>query len=105
MRWQLDGIEKEVHAFQKEIVSKWKGGPGTRKPAQEKWDAFKMAVVESAKVVAGYQKSNRAKKPCITQKMLVKMDERRKLKNVNTDVGKQKYKELNKELKKETNNA
>ena len=105
MRWQLDGIDKKVDAFQKEFVNKWKGGPGTRKPAQEKWDAFKLAVVESAKVVVGYQKSNRAKKPWITQEMLGKMDERRKWKNVNTDVGKQKYKELNKELKKETDNA
>ena len=70
-----------------------------------KWDAFKLAVVESAKVFVGYQKSNRAKKPWITQEMFGKMDERRKWKNVNTDVGKLKYKELNKELKKETDNA
>ena len=30
MRWQLEGIDKKVDAFQKEFVNKWKGGPGTR---------------------------------------------------------------------------
>ena len=37
--------------------------------------------------------------------MINKMDERRKLKNMNTDVGRKRYRELNNELRRETDKA
>ena len=41
----------------------------------------------------------------MTDRMINKMDERRKLKNLNTDVGRQRYRELNNELRRETDKA
>src|SRR5215469_8613615 len=41
----------------------------------------------------------------ITNEMLDKMEERRRYKNVNTDVGRQMYRSLNNELRRETNKA
>ena len=44
----------------------------------------------------------RAKKPWITQEMISKMGERRKLKNVNTEEGRKNYRRLRNELKRDT---
>ena len=47
----------------------------------------------------------RARKPCITQEMISKMDERRKWKNVNTEEGRKDYRRLRNELKRATDNT
>ena len=47
----------------------------------------------------------RARKPCITQEMISKMDERRKWKNVNTEEGRKNYRRLRNELKRATDNT
>ena len=47
-------------------------------------------------------KGREAKKSWITQKMLEKMEERRKWKSRNTVYGKKKYRQLNNELRRET---
>jgi len=44
----------------------------------------------------------RARKPWITQEMISKMGERRKLKNVNTEEGRKNYRRLRNELKRDT---
>ena len=46
-----------------------------------------------------------ARKPWVTDKMVRKMNERRKWKNVSTDNGVKKYKQLNNELRRETDKA
>jgi len=46
-----------------------------------------------------------ARKPRITQEMISKMDERRKLKNVNTKEGRRNYRRLRNELKRATEKA
>jgi hypothetical protein len=51
------------------------------------------------------QVEKRARKPCITQEMISTMNERRKLKNVNTEEGRKKYRRLRKELKRDTEKA
>jgi hypothetical protein len=47
----------------------------------------------------------RARKPWITQEMISKMDEQRKWKNVNNEVGRKNYRRLRNELKRATDNA
>jgi hypothetical protein len=47
----------------------------------------------------------KARKPWITREMKGKIDERRKLKNVNTEEGKENYRRLRNELKRATDNA
>ena len=47
----------------------------------------------------------RARKPWITQKMVSKMNERRKWKNVNIEEGRKNYRRLRNELKRATENA
>jgi hypothetical protein len=44
----------------------------------------------------------RARKPCITQEIISKRDERRKWKNVNTEEGRRNYRRLKNELKRAT---
>ena len=53
----------------------------------------------------GYQQIRTAKKPWITDKMIEKMDQRRKLKAHSSDEGRKKYSSLNNELRRETNRA
>ena len=47
----------------------------------------------------------RARKPWITQEMITKMGERRKLKNVNNEEGRRNYRRLRNELKRATETA
>jgi hypothetical protein len=47
----------------------------------------------------------RARKPWITQEITSKMDKRRKLKNFNTEEGRENYRVLRNELKRATDNA
>jgi len=47
----------------------------------------------------------RARKPCITQEMIIKMGERRKWKNVNNEEGRRNYRRLTNELKRATETA
>ena len=52
-----------------------------------------------------YKESNNIKEPLVTGKMLEKMEERRKWKNINTEEAKRNYRKLNNELRRETNKA
>src|SRR2546426_2291449 len=61
--------------------------------------------MESAEKSIGYQKSTRAKKPWVTEAMIVKMNERRKFKNLNTVEGRESYRRMNNELRRETDKA
>ena len=75
------------------------------KTVEERWVNLKTCVLESADIAVGCKSGNVARKPCVTDEMLQKMDERRKWKNTNTEEGKNKYKQLNNELRRETEKA
>jgi len=62
-------------------------------------------MTNAAKDVIGYQKAVRPKKPWVTTVMLNKMDERRRYKSINTVEGKKQYRQLNNELRRETDLA
>src|SRR5207244_12950334 len=72
---------------------------------EKRWKGLKEAVIVSAKVHIGFRKGREAKKPWITHEMLEKMEEGRKWKSRNTVYGKKKYRQLNNELRRETQKA
>ena len=69
---------------------------------KERWCALQDVVKESDVKVVGYKGKRNARKPWVTTEMINKMDESRKWKNVNVEEGKKRYKQLNNELRKET---
>ena len=72
---------------------------------QEQWKLLRDAIKDSANEHIGRTKGCTAKKQWVTQAMLIKMDERRKWKNVNTDDGKKMYRRLINRLRRETDEA
>src|SRR6218665_576222 len=70
----------------------------------DKWKDLKEIILKSASRSnsIGYIKGRKPKKQWITDGMIKKMDERRKWKNVKTQEGKKKYRELNNQLRRET---
>jgi len=105
-KWRLEGLEEKADTFQKGISKNLASvSRGQGMSVEEDWTNFKEAVKKSAEETIGYQKTRKAKKPWITENMIKKMNERRKWKNVNTKVGENKYRELNNELRRETDRA
>jgi len=72
--------------------------------AEEKWKNVKECVLDTISDLAG-KVEKRARKPCITQEIISKMDERRKWKNVSTEEGRRNYRRLRNELKRATEKA
>jgi hypothetical protein len=72
---------------------------------EEKWSSLRDIILKNARIHVGYRQGKRAKKPWITEAMLQKMRERRKWKSKNTMEGRTKYKQLNNELRRETEKA
>ena len=63
------------------------------------WNNIKECVLDTISDLVG-KVEKRVRKPLITQDMISKMDERRKLKNVNTEGIRRNYRRLRNELKK-----
>ena len=70
-----------------------------------KWIKLRDSIKESAVKVVGYKTEKEPRKPWVSQEMVNKMEERRKWKNVNTETGKEKYRQLNNQLRRETEKA
>src|SRR5206468_6944858 len=65
---------------------------------------FKEVIIGSAKEQIGYEKE-KIRKSWITEGMTNKMDERRSWKNKNDEYGKQRYRQLNNELRRKAATA
>ena len=76
-----------------------------KKSAEEHWSGLRSIVTESARKNIGFDRQKRPRKPWITNEMINKMEERRKWKNNQTKNGKQMYRKLNNELRRETDKA
>ena len=61
----------------------------------DRWKKLREVIKSRAATVFGFQKSRTAKKPWVSDRMLEKMDERRKWKSRNTEEGKKNYAKLN----------
>ncbi len=105
-KWRLDNLVGKKLQFQEAVEEELtKGNEFEIETPESRWIELREAVKNGAKKVYGYQESKRAKKPWITEKMIEKMDERRKWKNNNTEKGKKMYSQLNNELRRETDKA
>ena len=72
--------------------------------AEVQWKNIKECVLDTISDLVG-KVEKRARKPWITQAMISKMDERRKLKKVNTKEVRRNYRRLRNELKRATEKA
>src|ERR1700761_1974303 len=102
-RWNMEQLKKREKEFQQRVESKIVLDKG--RAVESRWIGFKTVVTEAAEKVIGHQKRKRIKKPWVTPEMIKKMEERRKFKRINTDEGRESYKRLNKELRRETDRA
>ena len=107
LKWNLEalkGIGKEK--LNKGVTTRLlESDDSVEADTNAKWSTLKRAVIESAEQNIGRERRRAAKKPWVTETMLRKMDERRKWKRVNNKEGKRKYRELNNELRRETEKA
>jgi len=105
-RWRLKELNSKKGRFNEELgkeVAKYNDSVDGN--IDNEWIKLRETIKNGAEKVFGYQNDRRAKKPWITDKMLEKIDERRKWKNSNTEDGKKKYRCLNNELRRETDKA
>ena len=99
-KWKLEGIKEKAVNFQTETLKELtKCNNAKNGSVEEDWKLFREAVKRSAEATIGYQTAK------IAKKMIEKMEERRNYKNINTEVGKKKYRYLNNELRRETDKA
>src|SRR5215471_2947226 len=102
-KWDLNNLRKNVTEYREYVEQCIKGD--NEKDIEMRWNNIKSVVNQAALNVVGQQKRASAKKPWVTQEMLNKMEERRKYKNINTESGRQMYRKLNNELRRETEKA
>ena len=75
------------------------------KSSNERWKELKDILYKGAVESLGFKSHNRIRKPWITEEMVSKMEERRQAKKVNTEDGRKKYRRLNNELRRITDEA
>ena len=102
-KWDVDKLMTNEEAFRKGIEESVRCEQNVS--VKERWKRLKETVVKSAVTHIGYKSGRVAKKPWITSEVMNKMRERRKWKNSNVPYGKKKYRQLNNELRRETERA
>ena len=100
---KIECMRVKGREFREQVEREVSSGEG--KTVEERWTTWKQTVNKCAESVLGYRKRRAAKKPWVTEEMLQKMEERRKWKSVNTENGRERYKQLHKELRRETQKA
>jgi hypothetical protein len=102
-RWNRDKLKDTNQNFTEKLEQNvLQQNPGNPPDA---WKQLKNQVLETAKETIGYRNDVTAKKPWVTEEMLLKMKERRKWKHQSTEEARSKYRSLNNELKRETEKA
>jgi len=105
-KWNMTKFQKEKERFKDVVESRLEEWIGKQETSVEnQWQNLKTAVVESAQESIGYNTGRVARKLWVTTEMLEKMDERRKWKRINSDLGRQMYRKLNNELRRDTEKA
>ena len=98
-------MKKEGWRFRETVEGTLNRDKKQGKSVEESWNGIRDCMTNAAKEVIGYKKATRAKKPWVTTAMLNKMNERRKYKSINNEEGKKQYRQLNNELRRETDLA
>src|SRR4029077_17104441 len=102
-KWDMAKLKRNEDAFRRGIERDVR--PSAGRTAEGIWIALKETILTNARKYVGLKKGNKAKKPWVTELMLQKMGERRKWKSKRTEEGQVKYRQLNNELRRETETA
>ena len=105
LQWNLQKLEAKVESFQSKVDEKIRDTKQDDVSIEGRWGMLKNAVLEAGKTEVGYIMGTEARKPWVTDEMIRKMDERRKWENESTDDGVKTYKQLDNELRRETDKA
>lgn len=106
LKWKLDALkDPKKEEFRDRVKSHLQNLNHNTTEINIIWTTLKNAMKESAVETIGHETRRRPKKPWVTEAMLRKMEERRRWKQVNTLEGRQQYRKLNNELKRETDKA
>ena len=98
-------MKKNNIPFQRSVEDEIRTSTRTGKDVNQRWIDFKEVIIGSAKEQIGYEKKDKIRKSWITEDMTSKMDERRKWKSKNDEQGRQRYRQLNNELRREAAKA
>lgn len=101
-RWNLENLKNTRDKVRAELEIKLSESVG--ESVEEEWTNVKKCLTEILEEKIGRMKRI-PRKPWISQAMLDKMEERRRWKNINSEEGRQKYRKLNNELRRETDKA
>ena len=104
-RWNLEALKGEKRREYQELVDRNSDETKEMGTIEEKWENIKTGIVRAAEKAIGSVETRKLKKQWVTEEMTRKMDERREWKNVNTDIGKMKYRKLNNQLRRITTRA
>lgn len=104
-KWQREKLKENGTTFQAKVNEIITQNQVRSSSVEEKWKVLKEAVSSSADTYVGYLKSRKPKKPWVTDEMINMIDERRKWKNSKTESGRRKYRQLNNEVRRETQKA
>ncbi|XP_008484663.1 craniofacial development protein 2-like, partial [Diaphorina citri] len=103
-KWNTDKLKTDDAKPYTEEVEKSLVNQNRSDDIKEEWDLMKNTILNSLENHVG-RSVQRSRKEWITQDILDKMEERRKWKNDGTEHGRNQYKKLNNELRRETDKA
>jgi len=95
--WDLEKLYAQRQSVQDTLEEKLSAIDCLSGNAEVQWKNIKECVLDTISNLVG-KVEKRARKPCITQEMISKMDERKKWKNVNTEEGRRNYRRLRNQL-------
>src|SRR3989441_4695386 len=104
-KWNIESLKKNNIPFQRSVEDEIRIRTRIGTDVNQRWIDFKEVIIDSAKEQIGYEKKDKIRKSWITVDMTSKMDERRKWKSKNDKHGRQRYRQLNNELRREAAKA
>ena len=102
-RWNKKNLKEKSKELGERIEENLKENEGSS--IEERWKGLKEAIIKSANDIIGIEESAPARKPWITEEMIMEMEERRKWKHQSTEEAKKEYRRLNNKLRRTTEEA
>ena len=103
LKWNLSTLANEE--IKKKYVNQVENAVNDDMLPNEHWNHIRNVILKSTKANIGIEKRRPAKKPLVTEGMIKLMDERKKWRRVNNEVGKKMYRALNNRLRRSTDKA
>lgn len=104
-KWNMEKMKEMKKTLGEKFSQAITVGRREDETSEETWGRIKRGITETAKEEIGYYEGRRAKKPWVTEAMLMKMVERRKYKMKSGEHARAMYRRLNNELRRETQAA